>query len=291
LESRQLIDRGANAMTRAQRGFTLIEIMVVVVIIGILVIGAILSLGATGKDSGLQQERDRLAALIAYGRERGAMLTLEYGIRCGEHGYRFVFYDNRVMQWSPETVDDTLHLRRLPAGLQLRLVIEGHPIVLDDKALLINPSAAVTLGGKPTLPGSSGSSGGMAGITGSGGIASAFGSSGGFGSSSGFSSGGGFSSSSSSGFGGSGYGSSGGGFGSSSGGGYGSSSGGGYGSSSGGGLNDQAQDDTPQIMLFSNGDTNTFALTIERVGVGRSVTLQSADDGTVTVGDIVEVKQ
>jgi hypothetical protein len=44
-------------------------------------------------------------------------------------------------------------------------------------------------------------------------------------------------------------------------------------------------------MLFSNGDTNTFALTIVREGVGRSVTLQSSDDGTVKVGDIVEVKQ
>jgi type II secretion system protein H len=268
LESRQLIVRGANAMTRAQRGFTLVEIMVVVVIIGILVIGAILSLGATGKDSGLEQERDRLAALIAYGRERGAMLTLEYGIRCGEHGYRFVFYDNRLMQWSPETVDDTLHLRRLPAGLELRLVIEGHQIVLDDKALQINAVAATPPGGKISLLGSSGG-GGMASITGSGGISgfsSASSSSGGYGSSSG-----GYSTSSS-------------------GGGFGGSSSG-FGSSSGSGLNNQASDNSPQINLFSNGDTNTFALTIARVGVGRSATLQSANDGSVQVGDIVEVKQ
>jgi type II secretion system protein H len=269
----------------AQRGFTLIEIMIVVVIIGVLVIGAILSLGATGKDSGLEQERDRLAALIAYGRERGAMLTLEYGIRCGQHGYRFAYYDNRLMQWSPETVDETLHLRRLPAGLQLRLVIEGHPIVLDDKALEINPSSVSAPGGKLSLPGGSS---GMAGITGSGGISSAFGSSssGGFSSSSGFGSSSGLGS-------GSAFSSSGG-LGSSSG--YGSSSsyssGGSLGSSSsGGGLNNQPHDNTPQVMLFSNGDTNTFSLTIERVGVGRSVTLASADDGSVKVGDLVEVKQ
>ena len=32
---------------------------------------------------------------MAYVHERGGMLTLEYGIRCGQHGYRFVFFDNR----------------------------------------------------------------------------------------------------------------------------------------------------------------------------------------------------
>lgn len=255
---------------RTLRGFTLIEIMVVVAIIGIVVIGAILSLGATGKDSALERERDRLAALIAYGRERGAMLTLEYGIRIGQHGYRFAFYDNRLMQWSPETVDETLRPRKLPAGLQFRLLIEGHEIVLDDKALQIKPTASDALGGK-SLYGSSGSNAAASainGITGVGGINSIASSSGGLGA------GTGFGSSASSG---------------SSGGNY---SGSGLGSSSsGGGLNNQNGDSTPQLMLFSNGDTNSFSLTIERVGVGRSATLQSAADGTVQVGDIIEAKR
>ena len=244
--------------------------MVVVAIVGILVIGAILSLGATGKDSALERERDRLAALIAYGRERGAMLTLEYGIRVGQHGYRFAFYDNRLMQWSPETVDDTLRPRRLPAGLQFRLLIEGREIVLDDKALVIKPTLTTGLGNTPMYGSSGGNAAGSAinGITGSGGINGLTGSSGGFSSA--------FSSSSSSG-----------GFGS----GFSSSSSSSGSSSSGGGLNNQNADNTPQLMLFSNGDTNTFSLTIEREGVGRSATLESVADGTVHVGDIVEPKQ
>jgi hypothetical protein len=43
-------------------------------------------------------------------------------------------------------------------------------------------------------------------------------------------------------------------------------------------------------MLFSNGDTNSFALTLSREGSNRSVTLQSSEDGSVQVGDIVEPK-
>ena len=53
----------------------------------------------------------------------------------------------------------------------------------------------------------------------------------------------------------------------------------------------QLADNSPQIMLFSNGDTNAFALTIARDGVRRSATLQSNADGTLKVGDIVEPKQ
>jgi type II secretion system protein H len=196
-----------------QRGFTLIEIMVVVAIIAVIIVGAILSLGITGKDRQLERERDRLSALMAYVHERGGMLTLEYGIRCGQHGYRFVYFDSVANQWAPETVDDTLRPRRMPPGLALTLVIEGRPIVLDDKALTISKRATTPAGGTVSTLGD---------------ITSSF--------------------------------------------------------------NTQLADNSPQIMLFSNGDMNSFALTIARDGVGRSATLQSNADGTVKVGDILEPK-
>jgi general secretion pathway protein H len=114
-------------------GFTLIELMVVVVIIGVVIAAMLLSLGGSGHDSQLEQERDRLAALIGYVRERAALQTVEYGLRCEIGDYRFVMYDTRAGKWVPDPLDDSLRPRTLPAGLDLALNVEDHDIVLPKR--------------------------------------------------------------------------------------------------------------------------------------------------------------
>ena len=41
-------------------------------------------------------------------------------------------------------------------------------------------------------------------------------------------------------------------------------------------------------MLFSNGDLNSFELTIRRAAANRSVTLRSTEAGKIEVGDMLE---
>jgi general secretion pathway protein H len=172
------------------RGFTLIEMLVVVVIIGILATSLVLSLGDTGRDRAMEQERDRLSALIAYAREQGDLQTLEFGLRLTPNGYRFVVFDTRNNVWVPDDLDDSLRARTLPDGLSFSLVLEGRPVVLD-------PADTRQLGAG-------------------------------------------------------------------------------------------SADVSPQILLFSNGDLNSFELSIRRAAANRSVTLRSTESGKVQVGDILE---
>ena len=111
-------------------GFTLIEIMVVVVIIGVVAALMVLSFTVTGRDRELEKESDRLFALFTYTREQAELQTREYGVLFQDDGYEFLTYDVRRALWRSVPDDEALVARRLPDGLGVKLTVEARPVVL-----------------------------------------------------------------------------------------------------------------------------------------------------------------
>jgi general secretion pathway protein H len=115
---------------RAAAGFTLIEILVVVVIIAIVSAGFLLSVSLTGRDRELEKESDRLRALFNYAREQAELQTREYGVLFQDDGYEFLTYDVHRSTWRDVFEDDALGVRKLPDGLAFTLKVEARPVVL-----------------------------------------------------------------------------------------------------------------------------------------------------------------
>lgn len=128
-----------------QTGFSLLEIMVVVVIVGIVISVASLSLGILRNDRELKTEADRFMALAEVAQDEATMQSREFGIELMTTGYRFVEYDALAEQWADVPGDDTLRLRALPEDVEFELYLEDKRIVLNnDPAEFENPKTRMT---------------------------------------------------------------------------------------------------------------------------------------------------
>lgn len=125
-----------NTATRL-RGFTLVEILVVISIIAIVMSIAILSLGVLGDDRDLRQEGRRVIALIRVAQDDAVMQGREFGLEFTVSGYRFVEYDALQGAWTEIVGDETLRLRQLPEETEFDLFIEGQRVLLDPEPAAI----------------------------------------------------------------------------------------------------------------------------------------------------------
>lgn len=109
------------------RGFTLLEVMVVLVLIGIITSFAVLSTG--GHNDRLVTEARRLTALMELTHQEAILRSEQRGVRFTGSGYAFSVLDGNG-KWQPADDSRLLSRHELPAGLSLQLQVEGQPVDL-----------------------------------------------------------------------------------------------------------------------------------------------------------------
>ncbi len=120
----------SRARQRRERGFTLIEILVVVVIIGIIASMAVLSVNVLGRDSQVEDEARRIWAVLRQTREEAELQGLNIGAYLAAGQYEFLRLDPFTNRWISITDDKLYATRRLPEGLSYRLWLDGREIVM-----------------------------------------------------------------------------------------------------------------------------------------------------------------
>lgn len=107
---------------RHQTGFTLLEILAVIVIIGIIISFASLSLSSRALEDRLTSEADRLDALLSLAADEAIVQGEEIGLLVAADGYAFYHLDQN--EWTPYE-QGSLRERELPEGINLTLVADS----------------------------------------------------------------------------------------------------------------------------------------------------------------------
>lgn len=108
---------------RFPAGFTLLEVMVVLVLIGIIFGFAVLSFSGDDLAGTLEQETRRLMTLINLANDEAVMRGEDFAMRFTDDGYTFLML--RPDGWQEPENDRLLRARTLPAGISVAIEVEG----------------------------------------------------------------------------------------------------------------------------------------------------------------------
>ncbi len=118
---------------KAHAGFTLLELLAVILIIGIIVSFASLSIGQNTSRV-VQDEAERLHGLIRLAGEEAVLQGRELALEFDHDRYRFL--ELSKADWQLVEEDNMLRERPLPEAIELELWLEGIETSFEDKESL-----------------------------------------------------------------------------------------------------------------------------------------------------------
>lgn len=104
------------------RGFTLIEVLMVVLLVGIIAGIIVLAANPSSPERSIATEMDRMASIISLALDEAQAENRELGLKVLAKGYGFVAFDEAQQIWQPYLADDSFRPRELPEGIRLRIV-------------------------------------------------------------------------------------------------------------------------------------------------------------------------
>ncbi|MBF0176304.1 MAG: type II secretion system minor pseudopilin GspH [Magnetococcales bacterium] len=115
-------------IARRDRGFTLLELMVVMVIIGVVTSMALMVRGVPDVGELAKEEGKRLKVLISFSTEEAILTGREVGMQFYRGGYLFLQRENDE-KWQYVS-DGPMKERRFPPGFRAELTLDGRTVEL-----------------------------------------------------------------------------------------------------------------------------------------------------------------
>lgn len=139
----------------SQRGFTLLELMVVVIIIGTIMAMISLRLGNQRGDDELMKQAERLEALMILASEEAQLQGRDVGIQFRRDGYQFFLYDGLRRVWLEWQNDPLFRARTFRDEFELELLMDDQAAALpvneeEDDVDLPTPQIMILSSGEMT---------------------------------------------------------------------------------------------------------------------------------------------
>lgn len=141
------IYRISNKMLKLRHaGFTLMEVMLVILLMGLTAAAVTMSIGNSGPQQALDRTARQFIAATEMVLDETVLSGQFIGIVIEKTSYQFVFYKDG--KWEPLDKDRVLSEKQMEPGVVMNLVLDGLPLVQDDEEddswfeePLIEPSA------------------------------------------------------------------------------------------------------------------------------------------------------
>jgi len=113
-------------MYRRMQGFTLLELLIVLVILGITVSFTVLSFGLKNPQDELKEHGERIAALVQLASEESILLGTELALQFNNDGYAFL--NLKGDHWLEIKNDQIFRQRAVPEHIAIDVSVEGASI-------------------------------------------------------------------------------------------------------------------------------------------------------------------